>query len=328
MKQMRFGRAIVGVAAGFLLVFGGLFGVAKAQQQQPGGSGLQITPTRTELSVPPGEVKGFSIIVKNVTKGVVSVKTFLNDFDADGETGEPKLVVDENVPQSASSLKPFLKGMTDFNLNGGQSKEVKLSIDVPNDTGAGGYYGAVRFVALPPGQDEASDERQVALNASVASLVLVEVEGNIIEQVQIDKIEVRRDNEPSSFFTAPPNRLAVDIRNKGNSFAKPFGRVQINGMNGKEVYSYELNGKDPRGNVLPQNSRVFVDDIKGIKSPGRYTAIVNVSYGSGGDVITQKVSFWYIPFWVIAVIVVLLLAIAAYVYFGVIRRRGRSHRRR
>jgi hypothetical protein len=322
---MQFRRVLAVLTACLVLAVSG-FGAVRAQQQQQGGSGLQVSPTRTELTIPPGEVKDFDVVVKNVTKGPVSVKTFLNDFDADGITGEPKLVVDESKPRSPSSLKPFLKGIADFELRAGESKQVKLSVDIPNDTGAGGYYGAVRFVALPPGQREIAD-RQVALNASVASLVLVEVEGNIIEQIQINTIEVRKDDKPGSFFFSKPNKLAVDIQNKGNSFSKPFGRVQITGMNGKEVFSYEINNKDPRGNILPQSSRLFVDGLSGIKSPGRYKAIVNVSHGSGGEVITSSVTFWYVPVWIILVLLVLILLIAGYVYLN-IRRRGRTHRRR
>lgn len=319
---MKYRRIIFAIAAVFLLALSG-FQTVVAQQQ--GGSGLQLSPTRTELSVQPGESKEFSLVVKNVTQGDVTVKTFLNDFEADNNTGDPKLIVDDS-PSSSTSLKSYLKNLEDFDLKGGDSKEVKLSVDFPADAGAGGYFGAVRFVAVPKGQ-QATADRQVALNASVASLVLVQVEGNIIEQVAVNKVEVRRDNKPSTFFTSKPNKLAVDIENKGNSFSKPFGRVQIMGMFNREAFSYEINNKDPRGNVLPRTSRVFVDDIQGISMPGRYTAIVNVSYGSGGEIITQKVSFWYIPFWIIGIIigVILLIAGGGYVLY---RRRGSRGKRR
>lgn len=313
-------KRLTGVLAACLLIVFSGFGFVKAQQ--PGGSGLQISPTRTELSVNPGEVKDFAITVKNVTQGDISVKAFLNDFNADNETGEPKLVVDEGQPRSPSSLQQYLKGMTDFDLKSGQTKEVKLTVDFPPNASAGGFYGAIRFVALPKGSNRGEAERQVALNASVASLVLVEVEGNIIEQIQVNKIEARVNEKGGSFFFNKPNKLAIDINNKGNSFSKPFGRVQILGMNGSEVFSYELNSKDPRGNILPRSSRTFVDDIQGIKTPGRYTAVANVTHGGGGEVITQKISFWYIPLWLVAVVVGIVLAVAGYAFWTVRNRRG------
>lgn len=319
-KIMRYKGILAAIVALFALaIFGG---VTFVRAQQPGGSGLQISPTRTELSVNPGEVKEFTVTVRNVTQGDISVKAFLNDFTADNVSGEPKLIVDEGQQRSPSSLQPYLKGMTDFDLKSGQTKEVKLSVDFPPNSSAGGFYGAVRFVALPKGSERAEAERQVALNASVASLVLVEVEGNIIEQIQLNKVEARLNDKGGSFFLNKPNKVAVDIQNKGNSFSKPFGTVQVMGMNGSEVFSYELNAKDPRGNILPKSSRTFVDDIQGVKTPGRYTIVANISHGGGGEVITEKVSFWYIPIWLIAIVVALLLAAGAYTYFAIRRRRG------
>lgn len=325
MQKFASKRLIGVVAACLLMVFSGLGFVAA---QQPGGSGLQISPTRTELSINPGQVKDFTITVKNVTQGDVTVEAYLNDFSADNVTGEPKLVVDENQPRTSSSLEPYLKGMTNFDLKSGESKEVELSLDFPPNASAGGFYGAVRFVALPKGSERAEADRQVALNASVASLVLAEVEGNIIEQIQINAVEPRHDDNPGSFFFSKPNKLAIEIQNKGNGFAKPFGTVQILGMNGKEVFNYELNSKDPRGNILPQSSRVFIDGMEGIKTPGRYSAVANVSYGDGGEVITKRVSFWYIPLWLVLLVVGIFLAVGVYTFITVRRRRGYGSGRR
>lgn len=317
-------RRILSVFAASLIVAVSGFHVVTAQQR--GGSGLQISPTRNEISIDPGEAKDFSVNVKNVTTGEVTVKAYLNDFEADNESGEPNIIVDENVQQSPSSIKPFLKGLADFELKGGATKEVKLSLDIPASTGAGGYYGAVRFVALPKGADKPAD-RQVALNASVASLVLAEVSGDITEQIQIKSVKAISGDRAGSFFFSKPDKVAIDIQNEGNSFAKPFGRVQVNGMGGKEAYSYELNNKDPRGNILPQSSRTFTDEIKNIKFPGRYTVLANVAYGSGGEVITQKISFWYMPLWLLLVLVALIAVVGGYGYL-LYKRRGRSSSRR
>ena len=86
-------------------------------------------------------------------------------------------------------------------------------------------------------------------------------------------------------------------------------------MTGKQVYSYELNNSTPRGNILPKSSRTFTDEVKNISKPGRYTATANVSHGTGGEVITQKVSFWYLPVWLIVTLLVLLAAIVGGAYY-------------
>lgn len=300
---------------GVLLFFAAFSLPAIAQQGT--GNGLQITPTRTELQVNPGEQKTFSITVKNVTQADVIAQVSLNDFESDGITGEPKIIVNSKE-RTTSSLEPFLKGLEDISLKAGESKVVTLTIDAPGDVPAGAYYGAIRFTAAPSTGEEGIDDRQVTLTASVASLVLVEVAGDITEQIQLRSTKVERQVKDGfkagSFFMQPPTHLAVEVKNNGNSFSRPFGRVTIN-KGKKEVYAYEINNKDPRGNILPRSVRAFRDEIKNVNQVGRYTANVNVSHGNGGEILTQSVSFWYMPVWIIAVVVLLLVGVVVGGYF-------------
>lgn len=305
-----------------------ILGLNHVVAQQGTGNGLQITPTRTEIQINPGEVKTFTITVKNVTQADVLAQVSLNDFESDGVTGEPKILVDAKE-RTTSSLEPFLKGLQDITLKAGESKVVTLTLDAPGDVPPGAYYGAIRFTAAPANSDEGVDDRQVTLTASVASLVLVEVAGDITEQVQLRSARVERkigdEFKAGNFFMNPPSHLAIEVKNNGNSFSKPFGRVTIN-KGSKEVYSYELNAKDPRGNILPKSVRTFRDEIKNVNSFGRYTANVSVSHGSGGEILTQKISFWYVPAWVIAVTVLLLVAIVVAGYFIYKKKFARNRR--
>jgi hypothetical protein len=298
--------------------------------QQGTGNGLQITPTRTEIQINPGEVKTFSITVKNVTQADVLAQVSLNDFESDGLTGEPKIIVNAGE-RTTSSLDRFLKGLEDITLKAGESKVVNLTIDAPGDAPPGAYYGAIRFTAAPANTEEGVDDRQVTLTASVASLVLVEVSGDITEQIQLRSAKIERkvgdEFKAGSFFMSPPSHMAVEVKNNGNSFSKPFGRVTIN-KGGKEVYSYEINAKDPRGNILPRSVRTFRDEIQNVNKIGRYTADVSVSHGSGGEILTQQVAFWYMPAWIIIVLLLLLIGIGVGAYFLYKKKFARRRTRR
>lgn len=274
---------------------------------QGGGNGLQINNPRHEVQINPGEVKTLTITVKNVTKVNLTAKMSLNDFESDGLTGAPKLIVDSDR-NTASSLSRFLTGLQEVNLAPDETKQITLTLDAPGDAAPGAYYGAVRFTAVPLGSEGDPEDRQVTLTASVASLILVEVSGDITEQIQLRSVKANRNGAASSFFTKVPTHLDVEIKNNGNSFSKPFGNVIIN-RGAKEVHSYELNGKDPRGNILPGSVRTFRDEMKNVGTLGRYTAVVNVSHGQGGEVLTQKVSFWYIPGWFIILALSLIIAL-------------------
>lgn len=295
-----------------------------ASYAQQGGSGLQVSPTRTEMSVLPGEQKDFKISVKNVIQGPVTVKVLVNDFQSDGVSGEPQIIVNEDK-DLPNSMKGFVKSVDDFSLSAGEAKEVTLIVDIPADTTPGGYYGVVRFAAVPQGQSE-DGQTQVSLNASVASLLFVEVSGDIKEQIQIDSIKIYRDKRSSSLFFFEPNNAAISISNTGNSFSKPFGRVAIK-KGESEIYSYELNDTEPRGTVLPNSSRTFTDEIKNVNKFGKYTLVASIAQGQGAEVVVEQISFWYVPIWM-AVLAIVLVVVIGIVVWLIYRRMGRKRRRR
>ena len=302
---------------GFVLVASMVLAVTTSigaqENDATGGSGLSISPTRTELRIEKGASEVIELNVRNITRGPIIAKPVISDFDADDSTGEPKLR-NAGGERSSASIEPFVKGLEDVQLAPGENKNISYTVEIPSDAPSGAYYGAIAYRAVPANQ-AGPESGEVALTANVAPLILIEVPGDITEQVQVNSVRVSKDGSFGSFFTSQPNNVAIDIKNNGNGFSKPFGTVSITDMSGKEVDSYELNNSTPRSNVLPNSSRTFTDAIEGIKKPGRYTVTANVSHGTGGEVLTQKVSFWYLPVWLLIALAVLLAGIAGAVYF-------------
>jgi hypothetical protein len=311
-------RKITALTSALIVSIFAFFALASAQEDQAGGagSGLLISPTRTEINAQPGEKKEFTITIRNVTQGDVTARAFINDFESDGTSGTPRFIVDEGE-RTPSSIFNMVKGLSDIDLKKDESKEVKLSLEVDTSIPAGAYFGAVRYAAIPKGQNlDTESERQVALTASVAHLVFLEIAGDTVEQIQIEDLYMQRDNSRSSIFFRAPNNAALAIKNLGNGFSRPFGNVTINDFLGNEVAKYEPNSTDPKGIVLPNSSRTFINDIENIKTPGRYTATAAVAYGNGGEVVTYKSSFWYLPAWfLLAVLLVIALIVGGGYYF-------------
>ncbi len=302
--------------------------LAQDNSQQNGSGGLSISPTRFEYTIERGKAELVTIQVKNVTQVDITAKAFLNDFEPDGVTGNPILIVDPNKEQSSSSLKEFIVGLEDVSIKSGATAEVKLPLQIPEDAAPGAYYGAVRFQAAPAG-DESAEDAQLSLNASVAAIVLVEVPGDITEKIEISSVSAYLNDKRGSVFTKKPTKSGIDIKNLGNGFSKPFGTVSVTGPWGKgEVLNYELNDVSPRGNVLPNSSRLFLKDLSGISLPGRYTITANISHGRGGEVITASSSFWYIPTWLVIVLVVFLLALVGLAFYLTRKYKTRSMKRR
>lgn len=297
----------------------------EAQDATPSsGSGLRVSPTRSDVSVTAGDSREITQTVKNVTQGVVTVQPSLNDFESDGLTGQPQLIGDPNEI-SVHSLREFITLPDKFDLQPDEEKEVVVSLTVPQDAGPGAYFGTVLYRATPVG---ASNDGQVALIASVGSLVLLEVPGDIIEKISIEDVSAYTGDKSGSFFTKKPDAVGVNIKNLGNSFARPFGKIAVTDWRGNIIFEYELNDEDRRKNVLPESSRLFTQELfnveektvngqveqtktSPIKWPGRYKITGNISHGTTGELFTVSTTFWYLPAWLLIVAVVLLLVVIA-----------------
>ena len=276
------------------------------------GSGLSISPPISEFTISPGGSKPLNITLKNVTVDDVIAKGIVNDFEGDGVTGNPKLLTNNSTP-TANSIKKFVSNIDDVPLKKGEQKTVILSLDIPKGTAPGAYFGVVRYQALPAGTN-APGAGQVALTASVGTVVLITVPGNLREQVQLTGIHVYRGSRDSSLFFTKPDKIGVEIKNFGNGFAKPFGTVEIQNTFGKAVASYQFNNPRQLGNILPSSSRIFTNGISSIKTPGRYKITANVSYGSGSQVLSTSKTIWYIPAWLAIIILLVILALAYLVF--------------
>ena len=292
---------------------------------QTGGSGLSISPTRHELTINKGAAETITVSIKNISGVAVVAKAVVNDFEASNDSGEPKLIVDPNQ-KSPTSIRDFLLDVSDVSLANNETKKLVIPVQIPGNTPSGAYYGVIRYTAQKA-DDGSNDEPQVALNASLGVIVLIQVPGSITEQIQALSLKAERDEKPSSFFFSAPTHVSVSLKNVGTGFVKPFGRVTIK-KGSKELYSYEMNNVDPRSNILPGSTRTFKDEVKDIKGFGRYTITTNLSYGKGGDIITMKSSFWIVPVWLLALIalfflVLIVLAILAYKWVSRAKKRRR-----
>ena len=283
------------------------------------GNGLRISPTRQELVVERGEATSFDITVENISDEPVIARSSVNDFESDGVSGDPRIIVDPNVVTD-NSIRDLLVDLEDIPLDGNESRTFRVNVQVPDATAPGAYFGLVRYQAVPVDDEGQEIDAQFSLNASLGVLVLIEVPGDVPQGAEVSNLEAQvvslddqgnPEGEASggSIFFNTPNQVAVEVRNTGQTFVRPFGDVTVKNMLGGETASYELNATSPRGNILPDSTRVFTDSV-GIGGVGRYTIEANVAYVQGGEVITRSASFWVLPIWFILVIVAVLFILA------------------
>lgn len=294
-------------------------------------NGLKLSPVRTDAVIEAGTSKAVQISVTNVTSTVASYQVVINDFTAGSdESGQPQILLDADKFAPSHSLKRLVGKIPNITLQPGETKNVTVPISIPANYAAGGYYGAVRFA---PHSEAGAADRNVTLSASVGSLVLVTVPGNVQQQVSVASLDARKAvganqiDSPRVIFTDSKNiNGVVRFQNGGDVQEQPFGKLVLKNWRGKVLATYEVNNTTPRGNVLPDSIRKFTVPLDKVSGFGKYTMEGNFGYGDAGQLITARSSFYVIPLYMI-VLAVLLVGLILFLIFGLPRLIKRYNRR-
>jgi hypothetical protein len=265
-------RQIVSVLITTLTMAGSMaLPTVASAQSQGAGNAIRVSPVRTDLVINPGETRQINVTVENLTTAAAEYQAIINDFIAgSGEDGQPALILDADKFAPSHSLKRFIATIPHVTVPAGQSKDVKVAITVPKDAAGGGYFGAVRFAPASSGDPT----KNVNIAASVGSLMLVKVPGDLVENMKLESFDVRtseKANSGSSFFSTNKNLYAVSrFKNNGNVHEQPFGKVVLK-KGSKVLQTIEINNSDPRGNVLPDSIRRFGVKLDKVGLWGKYT---------------------------------------------------------
>ena len=278
--------AVVGLSVAFV-------GQSYAQQAATSSAAntLKVSPLRTDVTADPGETKTVKIIVTNPSNAEVSVKPIQNDFVADDkEDGSPAIILDENEYSKSNSLKRFLVPLESFNLAGGETKVVEATINVPSNAEAGGYFGAIRFAPTAP-----DSGGQVNMSPSVASIILLRVNGQVSEKLELTDFQVLQDNKATNYLLSDQS-VSMLVRFKNNSKVQlaPFGSISVQ-KGDKVVYNANFNNSEQKDMVLPASARRWEVPLKDIDGFGKYTVSATFTYGSANQTLEATQVFWVIP---------------------------------
>lgn len=314
---------------GIVLVVMGvlLFGLANnaalaqtARSPQQAMNTLRVSPLRTDISLDPGETSVVRVTIANPSSQSITVKAAVNDFTTQDEDGTPALLLDDASAMPKHSLKQFLAPVDDIVLAPKAAKALEVRVSVPAGTEAGGYFGAIRFTPIASGA--ASD---VNTSASVASLIILTVNGAAPEQLDLTTFLVRQNGKAKQvFFTDEALSIATRFANSGNVQAGPFGRVSVT-KGDTVVYETDFNAATPRELVLPGSARRWDIRLGEIGGFGRYTAHATVTYGQANQTIEVSKSFWIVPKEVLIIgLAGSIAALGGGIWWGVARRRSKK----
>lgn len=274
---------------------------------QDSGNGFKISPVLFDLTLKPGESRTIIVNIENPTESPLTAKAIINDLSPSGdESGRPRIVTENAAQTPANSLRRLLLSqLSDILLKPKENKSVQYTITIPQDAAPGGYYGAIRFSPVIT-----DDQSNVALTASVATLILIKVPGQITEQVDIVQLGASNGGTIHRILTGAPDAISIRVKNSGNIHEQPFGKIRVTSMLGKQVLQSEINNTDPRGSVLPDSIRRFDVPVPKHVWFGRYKVTASIAYIQGGNTLDATSVFWVLPAnLILGAIVVLLLLI-------------------
>lgn len=284
---------------------------------------LKVSPVRSDIEVKPGESKTVKTIVTNLTDAPITVRPITNDFVSGDERGTPALILDADKYAPTRSLKRYMGELKDVTIPAKKSQSVDVVITIPKDARAGGYFGAVRFAPTTP-----DSGGQVNLSASVASLILVSVPGNVTEKLSLTDFDIKHNGATGRFFTDPKGlEAAFRFQNSGDIQEGPFGKISVK-QGDKVVFETDFNNKTPRDMILPDSARRWEVPLDKIGTFGKYEVFATFTYGKSNQTIEVSRSFWMIPWSVIiaaiVAVVVLLLVIGLVIWLAVKKRNNRK----
>lgn len=289
--------------AAVLLIAVAFFAVRiPAQAAGDAAQGLQISPVTVNLNADPGKSYVLKLSLMNVTTGDLVFKSAVNDFTAKDETGTPNVILNSTLPASASVVN-WVEPIGDIPLKSKESKTLFVKVTVPANAEAGGHYGVIRFSGTAPSQQP----NGVALAASAGELLLVRVSGTITEQLKLEQFLTAQNGKTKSTFQKTPITFAERISNSGNVHVAPVGNVTVKNMFGKQVAELKVN--ENNGNILPNSTRKFEQALTNKNMFGRYTAVVNLSYGTQAKTLSGTLSFWVIPLKTVALVILAIIVI-------------------
>lgn len=300
---------------------------------------LSISP-RKNYTIEPGKEINDTLLIRNIDREKpLNLSLKMVDFTFNNDGGTPKLMLDENAPQTSWSLKSFMEVPRTATIDPGQSENVNIQVKIPANQGAGSYYSAIVYSSA------ASDGGNVGLNASGVTLVFVTIPGTVNEKLTIQKIGTynpeakNRDGSSGKynlFNLNMPDRISYTIKNEGNVAESPVGSITLKNVFGQEKTINDINpnkslaliGQTRRFDACIMLAKEQVD-FNGNRQeattcaeaglwPGIYSVTLNGYYGQNGNntqEIIGKGYFVYTPWWFI----VLLIVIVAFVGYHVWR---------
>jgi hypothetical protein len=224
---------------------------------------IGLSPPRLEFTVEPGETVTETVTLLTDAVEDQQMQVEVDDFTL-SPTGEVSTLPAGSLDTSSAPwLTPEL---TDFVLAGGEGREFRVSVTVPNDASLEGTYHAMVFFTVVPPPTETSGIG-VVTTTRIGLTIYVTVastETNTSELVD--------------FFQDDAKTMTFAVANTGNTVMRLGGHIEFRDEAGDTKYTVEV----PDVPVLRDSERDVTLDLPAKMEPGFYTALAFIEDSRSG----------------------------------------------
>jgi len=271
---------------------------------------LSITPPLFKINMDPGETWSSTVKLVNNNTYPITIYADVLDFKS-GANGGVEFIKDSGGGKNMNSLS----GWVDINrepviIGPQESAELPFFIKLPKTADPGGHYAAILAGSKPPAEQPSGSA--IKISSMLASLLLVRVSGNVVEQGEIREFSVDKN-----WSWDMKEKLKVVFANTGNTHLQPAGEVKIINMWGETRAIFKIDKKISFGNVLPDSVKQWEFDWQGANSimdAGRLRAELVIGFGEEATQTDARVIYFWAIAWkptviVLGIIILLLLII-------------------
>lgn len=238
----------------------------------PADLGLDVSPAKFELSMKAGGTYNVPVTVHNGGGDATHIQVTLVDFGV-APNGDYQI---ERVGSKANSLMRWASiNPREFDLPGGTSQQVRLSLALPSGTNLSGEYAGIAFFQTRATRRQGA----VALSARVGSKFYLTIPGTVKVDGAITKMTA--GNGPSGQV------YRVLYKNLGNAHEYLNGEIQVRKA-GTTVARIAMQ----REMLVERGGERLIEVNGDALPPGKYDIVAMIDYGgkteTGGEIIYDK----------------------------------------
>jgi hypothetical protein len=260
-------------------------------------SGVIVIPSIIDSQAEIRDILEYGVTIKNTSQVKAELYPFVNDLKKN--EGEQPFINPADLDKTVSLARWIEVSRAVIELMPGEEKTVPVKISVNPAAIPGMYFAAITF-GLGSNRDLAEQNRLASNQPEL--LINLEIKDHVIEKAE------------SGLFSTEHNininhrvNFLFSVRNIGNKPIKPLGSIIVYDRRGSEVAALPINQEEKA--IESQATESFKLSWGGGKTSGQFKAMLRLEYGDSRKDINDTIYFWLMPWELLVLFSVLILAV-------------------